>query len=159
MSARVLGSERVIQRFQSLQGDVRGRVGQAMGGIVLKLQARVVRNKLNGQVLNVRSGTLRRSIDQAVYQDGSQIRGVVGTNVEYARVHEYGFNGTVTVKEHLRLVKKAFGKDLKTPKEVMVRTHAARVNLPERSFLRSALRDLEPAFFESMEQAAKAVTQ
>jgi hypothetical protein len=43
---------------------------------------------------------------------------VVGTNVEYARPHEYGFNGTVTVKEHLRLVKKAFGKSLKTPKEV-----------------------------------------
>lgn len=159
VSARVVGAESVIRRFESLQGDVRGRVGQSMGSIVLKLQERVMRAKLSGQVLNARSGTLRRSIDQAVYQEGAQIRGVVGTNVEYARVHEYGFSGTVTVKEHLRLIKKAFGKDLKTPREVTVRTHSARVNLPERSFLRSALRDLGPAFFESMEQAAQAVTQ
>lgn len=159
MSARVVGAESVIRRFESLQGDVRGRVGQSMGRMTLLLQNRVMRAKLSGQVLNVRTGTLRRSIDQAVYQEGAQIRGVVGTNVEYARVHEYGFSGTVTVKEHLRLIKKAFGKDLKTPREVTVRTHSARVNLPERSFLRSALREMEPQFFDAMDQAAQAATR
>ena len=159
MSARVIGSESVVRRFQSLQGDVRGRVAKSIGSVVIDLQKKVMKEKLSGQVLNVRTSTLRRSIDQAVYQDGAQIRGVVGTNVEYARVHEYGFSGTVTVKEHLRLIKKAFGKDLKAPKEVLVRTHSAQVRLPERSFLRSALSEMEPQFLEAMDQAAQAATR
>ena len=155
MSGRVIGADRLTKFFGALPEELKQRVEKSMGRMVLKLQARVMRDKLSGQVLKVRTGTLRRSIDQVVYREDQAIRGVVGTNVEYARPHEYGFSGTVTVKEHLRLVKKAFGKDLKSPKEVMVRTHAARVNLPERSFLRSALKELNPAFFEEMEKIAE----
>lgn len=159
MSGRVIGADRLTKFFGALPEELKQRVEKSMGRMVLKLQARVMRAKLSGQVLNVRTGTLRRSIDQAVYREDQAIRGVVSTNVEYARAHEYGFSGTVTVKEHLRLVKQAFGKDLKTPKEVLVRAHPARVNLPERSFLRSALKELNPEFFEEMEKVAEEVTK
>jgi hypothetical protein len=65
--------------------------------------------------------------------------------VKYGRAHEYGFQGTVSVKEHLRTIKQAFGKTLASPKTISVRGHSANVNLPERSFLRSALRELADA--------------
>ena len=57
---------------------------------------------------------------------------------------EYGFSGTVQVKAHMREIKQAFGRPLKEPKFVQVRAHSANVNFPERSFLRTALRDLKP---------------
>jgi phage gpG-like protein len=94
-------------------------------------------DKLTGQVLNVRTGRLRRSITQRVEEEGGSVVGYVGTNVKYARAHEFGFTGNVTVREHLRRTKGG--------KEATVRAHSRNMHLPERSFLRSALKDLQPA--------------
>ncbi len=47
--------------------------------------------------------------------------------------HEYGFNGDVTVKAHLRMIKMAFGKSI-SPKQVSIKTHTRKVDLPEKSF-------------------------
>ncbi|MFX6778543.1 hypothetical protein ABTH52_20150, partial [Acinetobacter baumannii] len=74
----------------------------------------------------------------------SAVIGIVSTNVKYGRIHEYGFSGTVAVRESLRQVNKAFGRPIQT-REVAVRAHSRRVNLPARSFLRSALHDLADA--------------
>ena len=78
-----------------------------IGRAVLRVQRRV-KEKLSGEVLNVRTGRLRRSIVERVESSGSVVTGIVGTNVEYAAPHEYGFIGVVTVKESLRVSKLTF---------------------------------------------------
>jgi hypothetical protein len=72
--------------------------------------------------------------------------------VSYARQHEYGFAGAVSVKAHLRMVKKAFGRSI-TPTQVHVRAHARNVVYPERSFLRSALKDMTPEILQALSSA------
>jgi phage gpG-like protein len=135
------GDAELVRKFEAMPDRLRDELTQGIGKAALKLQREVVQNKLSGQVLNVQTGTLRRSIDQVVTISGNSVVGIVLTNVNYARIHEYGFSGTVSVRESLRLIKKAFGKSI-TPKTVTVKAHSRKVNLPERSFLRSALRDL-----------------
>ena len=100
--------------------------------VAVDVTAHVKDRKLSGQVLNVQTGRLRRSINYRVTETGTGIEARVGTNVEYARIHEFGFKGTVNVREHMRKGKQAF----------KVRAHTRRVNLPERSFLRSSLSDM-----------------
>lgn len=64
---------------------------------------RLAKQKVNGQVLRRRTGNLSRSIStQNVSADDSEVRYRVWTNVPYARVHEYGFEGVVNVKAHYR---------------------------------------------------------
>ena len=135
------GDAELVRKFETMPDRLRDELTFGIGRAALKLQRNVVQNKLSGQVLNVRTDTLRGSIDQVVTTSGNSVVGIVSTNVSYARVHEYGFSGTVSVRESLRLIKKAFGKSI-TPKTVTVKAHSRKVNLPERSFLRSALRDL-----------------
>lgn len=99
------------------------------------LSARVKDQKLSGQVLNVRTGRLRRSINaKPVTETATGVETLVGTNVEYARIHEFGFKGSVNVKEHMRQAKGKF--------KVRVRAHSRQVNVPEKSFLRSSLEDM-----------------
>lgn len=99
------------------------------------VSARVKDQKLSGQVLNVRTGRLRRSINaKPVTETATGVETLVGTNVEYGRIHEFGFKGTVNVKEHLRKTKNGF--------KASVRAHGRQVNVPERSFLRSSLDDM-----------------
>lgn len=110
----------------------------AMTRVTLMLLGRT-KDNLSDKVLNVRTGRLRRSITQEVLDQEGVIVGQVGTNVNYAAAHEFGVNMDVKIQEHVRLVKQAFGKQLKHPVWATVRPHTKRMVLPERSFLRTAL--------------------
>ena len=122
------------QRLQTDLGLTRARlladIKREIRRVAIDVLAHVKDKKLSGQVLKVQTGRLRRSINQRVTESDTGIEAKVGTNVEYARVHEFGFKGTVNVKEHMRLGNK-------------VRAHSRKVNLPERSFLRSSLQDMQ----------------
>lgn len=154
IDASVTGDERVIASIRSQYQKVITNVEQSIGRLTLKLLTRVKVNKLSGQVLNVRTGRLRRSITYVVNKTPSRITGIVGTNVEYARAHELGFSGEVSVKAHLREIKKAWGKDI-TPRTVEVRTHSRQVNLPAKSFLRSAMEEMTPEIIQTLQQSIR----
>lgn len=156
----IIGSEKVTAHFKQIGPQAVPKLTARIQKVVISLQAKVIQNKLSGQVLRIRSNNLRSSIHQEVAVAGSTITGIVGTNVEYAAYHEYGLQGTVNVKEHLRRtksVKIAFAKGKnkgklnllatrKSQKEkaatITVKAHTRKVDYPEHSFLRSAMADM-----------------
>ncbi|MDN7456593.1 hypothetical protein [Burkholderia cenocepacia] len=152
--AQVKGESQVIARINRLVPNVRNALVQRVQRLVIALQVHVVADKLSGQVLNVRTGRLRRSVNQGVTTTDTTITGVVSTPVEYAPAHEYGFRGVVTVKEHLRQVTQAWGKPLATPVTATVREHTMKMNLPEKSFLRSALADQRDEIMRGIREGA-----
>jgi phage gpG-like protein len=109
-------------------------------------------NKLSGDILKVRTGRLRRSIHPEWDFKPGHMGATVGTNVEYAAIHEYGFKGTVQVKSFQREMTKAFGRPI-APKQVTVSAHSRNINMPERSFLRSALKEMRPEIIEGLKNA------
>ena len=164
---QVVGKEQLVARF----GRARDSVAQAVVDAVSKsgyaVQARA-QEKLSGDVLNVRTGRLRRSINTAIYQTSTtDVSAQVGTNVEYAGVHEYGFDDIVTVPEHLS--HRAFDRfgaatklstksgriraSVKSVSQFIVRTHEMHMHMPERSFLRSSLTELGPSITERIRKA------
>ena len=144
--------DQVITYLGNIYPRVKEATKKSITASLIELTAFVKANKLSGQVLKNQTGRLRRSIHASnVTEAGGLISGTVGTNVEYAAVHEYGFSGAVTVKEHMRMIKQAFGKPIKNPHEIAVRSHGRKVNLPEKSFLRSALKELAPGFIAKLQ--------
>jgi len=105
-----------------------------------------IKRKLAGEVLHTRTGTLRRSINRLVTQDSHGVVATEGTNVRYAAVHEYGFNGQVTVGSHVR--------KLASGGTANVRQHARTMVMPERSFLRSTLAEFRPRIQSELRAAA-----
>lgn len=143
ITGEIKGDREVVADLRRFDAAARGEIQKGIGRIALKLLVRVKAQKLSGQALNVRTGRLRRSITQRIEASADEISGIVGTNVDYAAVHEYGFKGAVSVKQHLRLVKEAFGRPLKSPVWSTVRSHSRDVEYPEHSFLRSALKEMK----------------
>jgi phage gpG-like protein len=135
ITGTVVGAEEAIERLERLGPRLRDVLAAEVERIGLKLAAHVKADKLSGQVLNVRSGRLRRSITARTEVEGSKVIGIVGTNVEYAAFHEYGFQGTEGVREHFRRCKSG--------KVAAVRAHERKVDYPAHSFLRSALEDMK----------------
>ncbi|OVE46693.1 hypothetical protein [Chromobacterium violaceum] len=150
----IVGDKQTIEFLRQVHPQVQRNVETTIGRLTLKLLAKVKAEKLSGQVLKVRTGRLRRSINRRIAGAGTtSIAGFVGTNVEYGRRHELGFHGTETVREHLRLVKQAWGKPLRFPVFARVQAHSRQVDYPARSFLRSALRDMDGEVTAALKQA------
>lgn len=107
---------------------------------MLKLVGYVRAKKLSGQVLKVRSGTLRRSIHSVVRRLHRRLIGIIGTNVIYAPTHEFGAIIRPKKGKYLAI---PFGPKAFTPAGVARGTGGIRlvkqVRIPKRSFLQSSI--------------------
>lgn len=154
-----IGYEAIMRRFGEQKDRIPMGLTRAVTRLTMMLLRDVKENKLTGQVLNVRSGRLRRSINQRITGQGTnEVTGTVGTNLAYGRPHEYGFSGTVSVREHLRTITQAFGNPI-GPMTITVKAHKMTMKLPEKSFLRSALRDLEPSIDSELRKASNYIAK
>jgi hypothetical protein len=141
----VTGDRAVILELKSIGIRLRERIREAVTRQTMALVAYVKTEKLSGQVLKTRSGTLRRKINGKVSETPTSVTGTIGAgNLAYALAHEYGFDGEVNVRAHVR---QAIGGP------VNVRAHLRHMHLPERSFLRSGLRDRRAAIAADLERA------
>ena len=151
ITAKITKGEDLGKKFRDTIPNIHGGVQKEIMRLALKMTGKVM-GKLSGDVLRVRTGRLRRSIHPEWDFRQGYSGATVGTNVEYAAIHEYGFSGSVQVKSFQREMTKAFGKPI-SPTQVTVRAHTRNVNMPERSFLRSTLREMNSEIVEGLQKA------
>lgn len=146
----------VLAKFDVMPGRVHDALVAKVGALDLQLEAKV-KNKLSGAVLQVKTGALRRSIFSTVEDQGNAVYGVVASSgdVKYAAIHEFGFSGTEAVKAHVRQISQAFGKPLKNAIAVQVRAFDRKMDMPQRSFLRSSLAEMKDAITQGLQQAVR----
>jgi len=146
ITGKVEGGNALIQSTNLLSSQMIERLRKVVAKLAVELVAKVKSEKLSDQVLHVRTGRLRRSITFRLNNSmPNTATATVGTNVSYARIHEYGFKGPVNVRTYMR--KAANGG------EVVVKAHVRNVNMPERSFLRSALGEMKGEIMQRMNDA------
>lgn len=179
-----IGGNEVAGKLKALEPKIYNSLLQTITKLSIELQANIKRDKLSGQVLKTRTGTLRRSINFRVDQSPNAIVGRVGIGKDaekYGVMHEFGFDGTVGVRAHLRRAKaqmslakyrkvmnvdkegKTFHVNVETKGSkartgggmINVRAHSRHVHFPERSFMRSALRDMQPEIIAAINKAVK----
>jgi hypothetical protein len=137
--------ERVIAWLKNSFSEIAAALRIAMLQQMIALRDVVVEEKLSGQVLKNKTGTLRRSQHESVTSDENSIRGAVSTDPSasaYGYVHEYG--GTFDVKVHMRKSSHNM--------QTWVREHS--ITFPERSFLRSTLNEMAPDIVAGLQNAA-----
>lgn len=135
ITAYVVGGTEVAARLDRLPEMYRAELAKGIGVLAIKLYKNVVRDKLSGQVLGVKTGRLRRSIKEKVFDEGDSVVGVVSTKLIYGIGWETGW-ADYTPRASIAKAKSKFkpGGDATTFKNGKPR---------KRSFLASALRDLE----------------
>ncbi len=137
--------ERVIAWLKSSFSEIAAALRIAMLQEMIAVRDVVVEEKLSGQDLKTKTGTLRRSQHESVTSDENAIRGFVSTDPSasaYGFVHEYG--GTFSVKAYMRKTSRSM--------QTWVREHS--ITFPERSFLRSTLNEMAPDIVSGLQNAA-----
>lgn len=134
---------------------VRQRLETTVHLLAEKLRSHVVQDKLMGQVLHRRTGRLGQSIQQRVESDSGSVTGIVYSSgdVPYGRIHEYGG------KTAAHVIEAKNGKALAFAKGGQM-VFARRVNhpgslMPERSFMRSSLKDMKDEIIQKMTLAVR----
>lgn len=140
--AELVKGKEIAKKFQAIKPKVDSAIHQTVRRLALKLTGRV-KQKLSGEVLHVRTGRLRRSIHPELEYGPGRAVATVGTNVIYARTHEYG--ATITPKK-AKALRFRIGEKWVTTKKVVI---------PERSFLRSALREMAPDIKSELAKAVR----
>jgi hypothetical protein len=137
--------------------------------------------------LDVRTRRLRDSITTEVEMLPGRITGRIGSNVEYAAFHEFGFHGVVNVRAHTRVVGHlgAGGQSLPTRVEVkntkgpgflkdirpgfvraglsnfsgleQVKAHTRHIDYAGRPFIKPALEQALPAITSEINKEVKAI--
>jgi phage gpG-like protein len=152
ITARLVGDDAVLAWLRAAPDAIASGIGRAISQLGIELQHKVQEDELSGQILAARSGSLRSSIGVEVDEESEKVSATVSSDSQYAYAHEYGFVGTVDVRATLRHMTEAFGRPI-SEKTINVRAYRRRMDLPERSFLRSALEEMDPAIREEVEAA------
>lgn len=127
--------------FERMPAVVHRILLQKMHILVLELEG-LVKRKLSGSVLNVVSGALRRSIKNDVKNLKTAIEGMVYSSgdVKYAAIHEFGGKTKAHIIEPK--TKKALAFMLGNAKMVLKRVNHPGSVMPERSYMRTSLREM-----------------
>jgi phage gpG-like protein len=133
----VTGGPEVSARLVRASDTVKAKVARAVEASAADVLAGA-KAKVSDDVLHVKTGRLRRSLHYVMVGDRDHPAAIVGTNVEYAHIHEFGGQTKAHIIEAVNGKVLAFmgkGGDMVFRKLV----HHPGSKMPERSFLRSAL--------------------
>lgn len=148
-----VGTDKVAAKFRFMPRKMNMALTKAITILTIELKNHVVRDKLTNNVLNVRTGNLRRSIQQKVTSQQDSVVGEVFSagDVKYAAIHEYG--GTINMPARQQEInnrvsasgdfKKGFSKQKNSNFSRTVKVGAHTIVMPERSYLRSSLKDFQ----------------
>lgn len=141
INVTLVGERELVAKLQRMPRGLHDVLRRRISSLVMLLKARVQR-KLSGEVLNVRTGALRRSIQAEVLDEGNAIWGRVFStgDVKYAGIHEFGGKTPAHIIEPRNGSVLAFmmGGSMVFARRV----HHPGSVMPERSFMRSSLREM-----------------
>ncbi len=153
--AYLVGEKEVIAKLDRLYPDVRARLRVTVEKMAVKLAGLVKSNYLSGQSLQNRTGHLRASVNERMQVTDNEVAALVGPNTPYAAYQEFGFSGSVSVKEHLMLMTQAWGRPLAAPRQVTVSAHSRNVNYAGHPYMRPALASMRDEIRAEIERAVR----
>ena len=152
---QIVGTEAVLTRLGEAPAKIRAAAKTSLDAWAEELAGYIVSEKLSGQVLNRRTGNLRATVHPISEETASTISGGAGggRDIPYAKIHEYGGlipAHTVVVRNAQALAFTVNGM-LRFAKSVNIPD----VQMPERSYMRSSLREEAPSGIEQLKAAVR----
>lgn len=158
---QILNAERVITGLSLRIEKVRTGAKSALDAWAYELAGYIKASKLSGSPLNRRSGRLSSSVHPVDQSSGDDISAGAGggAGVPYAKIHEYGGTinhpgGTAYFVSAL-LGRTFFVSNASALAASLPRTQPHTIDMPERSYMRSGLRDKAPSGIEALRAAVK----
>ena len=152
LNVTVTGDRELIEKLTAMPSKVHAALLRKVTALDLKLEAKV-KQKLSGEVLNVRTGALRRSIFGKVEDEPTRVVGKVASSgdVKYAAIHEFG--GKTAAHEIVAKNGQALAFMMGGKQVFFKKVNHPGSTMPERSFLRSSLGEMKDEIIGGIREA------
>ena len=159
LNVTLVGDRELVAKFDAMPQRVHDALLAKVTALALKLEDKVKSEKLSGQVLNVKTGALRRSIFETVTDNATSVIGKVASSgdVKYAAIHEFG--GTIPAHDIYPVNAKALAFMLGGKQVFASVVHHPGSVMPERSYLRSSLDDMRDEIIDGLREAVVGAVQ
>lgn len=153
---QIIGSERVITALGEKPAQVSTAVKSSLDAFAAELAGYIKAEKLSGDPLHRRSGNLAGSIYPYRQDSGTEMGGGArgGGDIPYAQIHEFG--GVIPAHEVVVRNAKALCFTVDGVRRFATRVQIPDVQMPERSYMRSAFNERAPSGMEQLREAVKA---
>jgi phage gpG-like protein len=143
---------KIQARLTTMPERVHSAIVRTVTSLRLEMEAKI-KSKLSGDVLNVVTGNLRRSIHSETIDSTNSVVGrEFSSGIPYAAIHEFG--GKIEIPE-ITPVKAQALHFFAGGAEIFAKKVAAHtVTMPERSYMRSTLSDMAPQIVRDLRDAA-----
>ncbi len=148
ISAHLIGDQQLLERLRALPSIVNSGLVRGFTRLGIDLQ-RTLQDSLGGQ-LRSRARPPNSRTDLRVEQSGGTITAKVRADLQNAAAREHGLSGTANVRASLRHKRGAFVRPV-AKKAIGAPAGDHGPDLPEGSFLRSALDSMTPAVRDEVE--------
>lgn len=162
ISLKITGTERVVEGFQLRVGRVRAAAKSSLDAWAVELAGYIKSTKLSGSPLHRRSGRLSASVHPVMENSSDAVTGgaASGSGVPYAKIHEFGGvinhpGGTAFFVSQLLGGRAFFVSNASAIANSLPRTKPHPIPIPERSYMRSSLREEAPRGIEMLRAAVK----
>jgi hypothetical protein len=145
ITARLVGDDAVLAWLRVTPDVAATGLARAISKLGIDLQRKIQEDEFSGQILAT-------NIDLQIDGSGDGITATVSSASNYARTRGSFSVSTTDVRASLRRVKEAVRRPI-SEKRFNARPRRRRIELPERSFLRSALDEMDPAIRDEVEAA------
>ena len=153
ITARLVGDDAALAWLRTTPDLAASGLARAITALGIELQRKIQEYQLTNQTPVARSGSLKLGTSLQIDQSDDRIAATVSSDSEYSDAHKSGFAGAVDVPGNLRRLTRAFRP---IPRKVInMRSHRRRIDVPERSFLHSALEDMDTAIRDEVEAALR----
>jgi hypothetical protein len=148
ITLQLVGDREVIAKLAAMPEGMRAGLARAITRLSLEGE-RLSKQKLSGEVLNVRTGALRSGVHALPTTSSStEVKGGWGSSVWYGKLHEMGVPHSWEIRpKSARVLAFEIGG------RTIFAMHVTHPPLPERSFMRSALREMQPRIQSEIEAA------
>lgn len=154
ITAYLVGDEHALARLRTIPGAVNSSLARAIASLGIDLQRKIQQEEFSAQRRAAHSASPRSSFDLSIDQSASGITATVSAGVSYAGSRDSSLDRAANVRAGLQRVKMAFRRPI-SQGGADLRAHRRRMDLPERSFLRSVLEDMAQAIRDEVEAAVR----
>lgn len=153
LKVTLVGDRELVAKLDKMPNEIRKSLKTAVTKLALGLQRHIVADKLSGQVLNVKTGALRRSIFSKVEDRSDAVIGKVASSgdVKYAAIHEFG--GVIPPHDVVPVRAEALHFFVGGHEVFAKRVHIPQVQMPQRSFMRTGLADMKDEITATLSEA------
>lgn len=153
-----VSSDRILARLENINTSILPAVADKMTYLMLKLQQKIVGEKLSGQILRRQSGTLANSIIALPAKiEGTTVTGEVlgaGGPAWYGRVHNYGGTKAYDIrpvdKRALRMIING---------KAVFSAHNIHPPAEKRNFMESSVEEMREEIINSLRQTILGVIE